>query len=308
MKKHFRFQLLLLCLLLILPLLAYVQGEEAVSGEQVTYVLNHRVDGDGYSGPDLQYFSPYRIAAVMDSKSIHMKNCIFSLYNTVNDEVIPVYCTDISVLANANYTYRRINLEDSTYAAGAAGEIRAIVRNGFYLSPIPGETDAEHAVRVKQELQRLGDAAGVPDLTPGEAITGTQAAIWQAAHGSALTFTDLLHNMYLDDVSDSVRYYEICDEERHNGHVKYHSADKSNVPLTEESDAWVGARIRAVYSYLLSLDPMPPSSTVVSPASFLDVTGPFFADKGDGIGDVTVNVTVNVAILSSHQMRGEVGW
>lgn len=294
MKIYSRLLSLTLCVLLLLPVFVTMGGSVLAAGEEDTYVLNHRVDGDGYSGPDLQYFSPYRIKATMDGEVITMKNCLFSLYNTRNNQAIPVYCTDISVLANSNFTYRRINLEDSTYAAEAAGHIRAIVRNGFYLMPIEGETDAQHAQRVAEELKRLGDAAGVEDLTIGEAITGTQSAIWQAAHGRALVFTDFVHNVYTTDVSDSVRYYDICNEERINGHLEYRGTGGENVELTAANDAWIGARIRAVYNYLLSLDPMPPSATVVSPASFKQVSDPRFTPNGDGTYNVSVTATVDV--------------
>ncbi len=296
MNINKRILVVLLCIPLILFLFANVLGAETPAGEQATYVLNHQVDGDNYNGPALQYFSPYRIACNMGSERIQMKNCIFSLYNTTNDQVIPVYCSDISVLANPNFSYRRINLEDSTYAAGAAGQIRAIVQNGFYLMPMEGESDEAHAVRVEQELARLGAAAGVEDLTIGEAITGTQSAIWQAAHGSSLVYTDFLHSMYMTDVSDSVRYYEICDEERHNGHHDYNGIQNGNARLTTASDRWGGARIQSVYTYLLSLDPLPPNDSIVSTSDFRRIEGPYASDNGDGTFDLEINITVNVRV------------
>ncbi len=291
-----RFLWLLMCISLLCSLIANALGAEASVGEQATYVLNHQVDGDGYDGPELQYFSPYRIACTLNQERIQMKNCIFSLYNTTNDQVIPVYCSDISVLANPNYSYRRLNLEDSTFAAGAAGQIRAIVRNGFYIMPIEGEASEAHEVRVRQELERLGAAAGVEDLTIGEAITGTQAAIWQAAHGSGLVYTDFLHSMYMTDVSDSVRYYELCDEERQNGHHDYNGIRNDNANLTTASDRWGGERIQAVYTYLLSLEPLPPGDSIVSASDFRRIEGPYATDNGDGTFDLEVNVTVNVRV------------
>lgn len=294
MNKFSRISVLLLCIVMLLSLIPNAYGAEMTDGEKATYVLNHQVDGDNYSGPALQYFSPYRIACTLDKKSITMKNCVFALYNTTNDTVIPAYCSDISVLANANYSYRRINLEDSTFAAEAAGLIRAIVYNGFYLSPIEGETDAEHELRVEEELKRLGEAAGVEDLTIGEAITGTQAAIWQAAHSSSMVYTDFLLSMYMTDVSDSVRYYDICNEERYNGHVKYNGIQNDNAKIDAASDRRVGSRIQAVYTYLMSLEPMAPMDSVVSPASFVNLDGPYAIENGNGTFDMKVTVTVNV--------------
>ncbi|MBR6825897.1 MAG: thioester domain-containing protein, partial [Oscillospiraceae bacterium] len=294
MNRFRRLLYISLCLLLTLSLFSNVYGAESSPGEQATYVLNHRVDGDDYNGPDIQYFSPYRLACTLDRKNITMKNCLFSLYNTVADEVIPAYCSDITVLANPNYAYRRMNLEDSTFSAGAAGQIRSIVVNGFYIMPIKGESDEAHAARVARELERLGDAAGVVDLTIGEAISGTQSAIWQAAHGTGMVYKDFLHSMYMEDVSDSVKYYDMCNEERYNGHVDYNGIENGNAKITTASDREVGGRIQTVYNYLMAQEPMAPMESIVSPASFREISGPFAADNADGTFDLTVTVTVNV--------------
>lgn len=301
MKMVNRIVSAVLCLLLLLPLAAQVHAAGAVAGETDTYVLNNQVDGDGYEGPELQYFSPYRIEAYMNSNLITMKNCIFALYNTTNNQVIPAYCSDISVLVNPDYTYRRINLEDSTFAASASNKIRAIVMNGFYLSPIPGESEAEHEVRVDQELQRLGDAAGVEELTIGEAITGTQSAIWEAAHGNSLSFRDFVHSIYTTDVSNSVRYYDICNEERINGHTEY-TGSGDRVKLATANDRWIGNRIEAVYDYLLSLDPVPPSASSVSADSFKQVQEPVITYNPDGTADITVTTTVDVYMEAGDQL------
>ncbi len=296
MRSSKRFLIVFLSIMLLLPTLLRALGAESPAGEQATYVLNHQVDGDNYDGPALQYFSPYRLACNLSGEKITMKNCLFALYNTTNDQVIPAYCSDITVLANANYAYRRINLEDSTFAAGAAGQIRAIVQNGFYIVPIEGESDEAHAVRVEQELARLGASAGVEDLTIGEAITGTQAAIWQAAHGSGMVYTDFLSSMYMTDISDQVRYYDICNEERINGHHDYNGISNDNARLTTASDRWGGKRIQSVYTYLMSLDPLPPKASIVSTADFRRIEGPYASDKGNGTFDLEVNVSVNVRV------------
>ena len=296
MDKNKRFLAFFLCIPLLFALFVNALGAEIPAGEQATYVLNHQVDGDNYNGPALQYFSPYRLACTLNRERITMKNCLFALYNTTNDQVIPAYCSDITVLANSNYAYRRINLEDSTFAASAAGLIRAIVQNGFYIVPIDGESDEAHNLRVEQELARLGELAGVEDLTIGEAITGTQAAIWQAAHGSGLSYTDFLNSMYMSDVSDQVRYYDICNEERINGHHDFNGIQNENARLTTASDRWGGKRIQAVYTYLMSLDPLPPNASIVSTGDFRRIEGPYASDNGDGTFDLEVNVSVNVRV------------
>ena len=296
MKTFKRFILLLLCVALTLATFGVVNAADPISEEDATYVLNFDVEGDGYSGPEVMYFSPYRIACTLDGKRITMKNCIFALYNTTNGDVIPAYCTDISVLANANFTYRRLNLEDSTYASDASEQIRAIVRNGFYPMPQAGESEEAHASRIALDLERLGAAAGVEGLTIGEAITGTQAAIWQAAHGDALVYTDFMLNMYMDDVSDSVIYYDICNEERYNGHADYDGIVNGNANMTNLSNRTIGNRIKKVYDYLMSLDPIGPTATVVSPASFKTIQNPVLTENADGTFNLTITATFNVRL------------
>lgn len=295
MNKYTRLLAILLCIPLLLAILPSAFAAEVTAGEKATYVLNYDSDDDAFDGPELQYFTPYRVQYRLNNSSLKtMKTCIFSLYNTVDDTVIPVYCSDIDTMAYANYTYRRINLEDSTYAAGAAGLIRAIVNNGFYLIPIEGETDEAHALRVEQEVSRLGTAVGVEDLTIGEAIAGTQAAIWQAAHGSSLVYNDLMYSAYKTDISETVRYYDICDEERWNGHLDYTGYNGELFKLTKACDTELGERIEAVYTYLLDLEPMAPNDAIVSSGSFTKVDGPYAYDNGDGTFDLKVTVTTNV--------------
>lgn len=295
MNKYTRLLAFLLCIPLLLSILPGVSAAEITAGEKATYVLNYDSDNDDFDGPELQYFTPYRVQYRLNNSSLKtMKTCIFSLYNTVDDTVIPVYCSDIDTMAYANYTYRRINLEDSTYAAGAAGLIRAIVTYGFYLIPIAGETDEAHALRVEEELGRLSAATGVEGLTIGEAIAGTQAAIWQAAHGTSLVYNDIMYSAYKTDVSDTVRYYDICDEERWNGHLDYTGYNGELFKLTKECDTELGERIEAVYDYLMALPHMAPNDAIVSEASFVNVEGPFSFDNGDGTFDLEVTVTTNV--------------
>lgn len=303
MNKYTRLLTLLLCIPLLLSLFADVSAAETTAGEQATYVLTYDSDNDDYAGPELQYFTPYRVRYRMNNSSLKtMKTCIFSLYNTVDDSVLPVYCSDIDTMANSNFTYRRINLEDSTYAASAAGLIRAIVNHGFYLLPVEGETDAEHAARVAVELEALGAVAGVENLTIGEAIAGTQAAIWQATHGASLVYNDLMYSAYKTDISDTVRYYEICDEERWNGHLDYTGFNGELFELTKANDKELGERIEAVYDYLMDLEPMAPNDVIVSTASFRSIQGPYFYDNGDGTVDLEVTVTVDVRMEAGDSL------
>ena len=153
------------CLSLLLALLMIVSAVgvafAAEDDDLSVYVLHHNVPDDGYDGPNLQYFSPYVTDFIFDGEPSYIQSNIFSLYNTVTGEVVPAYCTDIKVGAFPDKRYRRLNLEDSTFAASAAGQLRAIMLEGFYIVPISGESMEDHAQRVEQNLQELGAACGI---------------------------------------------------------------------------------------------------------------------------------------------------
>ncbi len=303
MKALKRAMALLLSLFLLLSAMWTAFAEEGYSYEEVdTYVLHHNVTDDDYDGPNLQYFSPYVTNYTFDGAPSYIQNNIYSLYNTTNKEVVPVYCTDIKVGAFPDHRYRRLNLEDSTYAANAAGRLRAIMRNGFYLMTQSGESMEDHAVRVAAKLRELGTASGVPDLTIGEAISGTQTAIWQAAHGSRLEFTDFVRTIYTTELSNAVKYYDLCNEERENGHVDYTVEDGGAVTVDPESDAYINARIKAVYDYLLSLEPVEATARAVSSASFLKAQEAEPVLNEDGTYDLTLSVTVDVDMTANDSL------
>lgn len=263
-------------------------------GDPSTYVFHHNVKDDDYDGPNLQYFSPYVTDYACDGEPTYIQSNIYSMYNTLNGEVIPVYCCDIQVGALPDHRYRRLNLEDSTYSANASNQLRAIMQNGFYLLPVSGETTEEHGVRVSEKLQELGNACGVPDLTIGEAISGTQTALWQAAHGSRLVFTDFVRTIYTTKMPSASKYYTLCNEERENGHIDYTVSAYGKVSLDAECDEWLCSRIQAVYDYLLSLEPVEATQQAVSPASFVQLNNPVLSQNPDGSFDVSVTTTVDV--------------
>lgn len=294
---------LLLALLIALSATGFVFAADTADEDDLSiYVLNHNVPDDGYDGPNLQYFSPYVTNYTYEGQPSYIQNNIFSLYNTVTGEVVPTYCTDIKVGAFADHRYRRLNLEDSTFAASAAGLLRAIMLEGFYLAPISGESMEAHAVRVSQKLQELGAACGVSDLTIGEAIAGTQTAIWQAAHGSSLVFTDFVRTIYTTKMPSATKYYDLCNEERINGHIDYTVSSYGQVNLNPESDAKINARIKAVHDYLLSLPPVSASMKVVSSASFTKLSEPVWTDNGNGTYNVSVDVTVDVDMAAGDYL------
>lgn len=285
-------------LLMVLLVMLTLTGNAALAAtdedDLSVYVLHHNVPDDGYDGPNLQYFSPYVTDYLFDGEPSYIQSNIFSLYNTITGEVVPAYCTDIKVGAFPDNRYRRLNLEDSTFAANSANQLRAIMRGGFYIVPIAGESEQDHAARVEQKLQELGNACGVPDLTIGEAISGTQTAIWRVAHGPILTFTDFVRTIYTTKMPSATKYYNLCNAERENGHIIYTVSTYGQVNLDPDSDARINSRIKAVYDYLLSLEPIGPTQKAVSAASFTKLSDPRFVSNDDGTFDVSVGVTVDV--------------
>lgn len=281
---------LLTAMVLLASVIPAVWADEE---DDSVYVLNYGVEGDGYDGPNNQYFSPYLVDYIYDGNPHRYHQIfIFSLYNTVSNEVIPTYCTDTLVGVTPGSQYRRMNLEDSTFAAGSAGRLRAIVKNGFYVKQRSGETEEEYALRVKENVSQLGAACGVADLTLGEAISGTQLAIWQAAHGSLLEYTDYVASVYTEKFPSAYAHYDLCHEERANGHYTLDNYGR----ITADSKAYISERIKAVYNYLLSLDPVAIANPAVSPASFIKMSVPEVTAKEDGTCDVSVTTTVDVSM------------
>lgn len=106
-----------------------------------------------------------------------------------NDKAFYVYCADFEVNPYNGYRYDVDNLEDATYYNDAAAKhIRYIALNGYW-----GTTGAEGTNTYRGSLDYVKDLmrsaknldgsdmfteAEIEGLTPGEALTATQAAIW----------------------------------------------------------------------------------------------------------------------------------
>ena len=131
MKKLWRYLSLLLVILLAMGM-----GSSAFAEETDPYVYDFAVTGNGYTGKTYQYFSAYMTQALYDGQVRREQHYVRNLYNTVTQQVVPTYCTDIETAAALGKQYRQINLEDSSYASKSAGLLRAILLNGFYLDDI----------------------------------------------------------------------------------------------------------------------------------------------------------------------------
>ena len=271
--------LLLAVILLLSVAVIPVAAEENVD----LYVFQR----DGNGEPLYLYQSPcmigYNLNGANNGADSPIQAFVYTMYNTKTEEHFPTYCTDINITAVQGAYYRRMNLEYSPFAGSAAGKIRAILQNGFYIIPVDGESDSDHAARVAARTAALGEAAGVADLTTGEAIAATQAAIWRAAHGSALTFPRFCR--YVFNPSNT-KYGTLC----------------SYSDLRYKDTSLISSRIETVYLYLLSLAPVSATSQVVSASSFLKMENLVITDNDDGTCSVSVDVTVDVDMAENDSL------
>lgn len=190
-------------------------------------------------------------------------NCpeIFNLVNSETGASIAAYCTDADTSTTSDTTYRRINLEDSSYyAPGAAPRLRSVILNSFPHKSV-------------EEVAAAATAAGytVTELAQGELISATQQAIWKLAHG--------------DKYSVDIHYSNIR---------SMSSYDESDFvypeSLSATETAYTASNMEALYQYFLSLNGTAPLNDAVSEYTFENVTYNAVQD-GD---DYTVTVTFDV--------------
>lgn len=272
-----RARLAVIWLLVLLPVMTAVMfpvyAAESGYTETNSYALNYN---GVYEGSKWQYFSPYWASWIYEGSSDNEALISFTLCNTVTGEGFPTYCTDIDTGLDNNSNYRRLNLEDSTYHdGGAAGVLRSIILKGF----------------PSISAEALGEAAGVTDLTVGEAVAATQLAIWKVTHGNRVEFTDLCYYIDTEWNASATEHYDECNKEILNGYA------------SAENEALIESHIQQVYGYLVTLDPMEPTGVAVSNAAFKSWSAkPSVTDNGDGTCDVTVSATVEVEMTGSDHL------
>lgn len=273
---------LLLTAFLILSAFSTVAfAAEVTEGD--TYVLNR--DGNG---EELYMFqSPCMVGYDMNNKyggnGVPIQVFVYTMYNSETGEHFPTYCADINVTAVQGANYRRMNLEDSAFSATASGMIRAILEEGFYVSPINGESEADFAARVAAKTAALAEASGVEGLTTGEAIAATQTALWRIIHGPELTFPKFCRYVFNPT---KTKYASLC----------------SYSELRSKNNALINTTIETAYDYLLSLDPIPAEEKTVSASSFIDLNDPVYTQNADGSYDVTVNAKVDVQMAAGDDL------
>ena len=273
MKKR-SFISLVLALVMVLSVLPVgVHAAEAGYVPTDSYALNYN---GVYEGSKWQYFSPYWAEWTYEGRYDYEALISFTLCNTRTGEGFPVYCTDIATGLDNNSNFRRINLEDSTYhAGGAAGVLRSVILKGY-----PNVTAEE-----------LGAAAGVENLTVGEAVSATQLAVWQVTHGNRLKITDFCYYIDTEWTPSATEHYAKCNAEIESGYA------------SAANEALIESHIEQVYAYLITLAPTPASGVAVSNASFKDWSEePIVTENEDGTCDVTVSATVDVQMSGADSM------
>ncbi len=282
MKKTNQLLALLMAVLLSLSLLGVpVHADEPGPGYEAaeTYVLNYN---GAYPGSKWQYFSPYVPAWIYDGQADSNNTIAFTLYDTRNGNGFGVYCTDVAVGLHNDSDFRRINLEDSSYAGSAAGKLRSVYLHGF------PHTD----------VSALAAAAGAEGLTVGEAVAATQLAIWSTAHGDQMTITDFCRSFDTQWNSNGVtEHFDECFAEIAEGYA------------SAENEARIEANIEKVFRYLTDLAPTAPTGAVASSRSFRSWDAQV-TENGDGTCNVTATATVDVTLnegdgLTLTAMAGE---
>ena len=299
-----RMLLLVMVLAVLMSTVPAAFAEEEIT-EKNTYVLQR---ASGGTEPNVSYASPYSFDYTYNGTTGWKTVEMFSMYNTFNEhELIPTYCLDMTVEAKPGVFYHRMNLEDSSYAASVAGRIRAIMLEGFYITN-PGQySDADHQTAINSKVSDISAAANakgfaVTNLTMGEAMSATQLAIWEVIHGEGLSFPSFART-YVNSSMSGVKYGTLCKEELISyqyGTIKQYYSSLTSMPA--DMAARIPKNISTIYNYLLSLDPVPATSKVVSPSSFIDLNDPVLADNGDGTYDISVDVTVDVQMAAGDTL------
>lgn len=225
--------------------------------------------GEGVS--PYAYFSPFTPLLTYDGEEVKGYSILFGLKNTETGAISEsAYCTDMPVDADIGAKYRPLNLTDSTYAAAYANKLRSIVSSSY-----------PHV-----DLETLSTLSGIEGLTMCEAITGTQIAVWKAAHGDIIEVVDFL-----------------CTANA--GYNSGHSvADERNAYIngSDEYKATVKSHIEMLYNYLMALPELISDSAVVSDASFTKHDTPHVTNNGDGTYQVQVSTGITVPAGSALQL------
>ena len=195
------------------------------------------------------------------------------------DNVVYAYCIDLETKAVDKYWYKIANLEDNNYYASEYAEkhVRAIVMNGYWGTASDANNDGKYDIGsldlLKQKLkQALADNKidktvtvsyrengvivtedititneVIDNLTEGEALDMTQAAIWSYANGAQA-------------VQDGKDGFVV-------GGTMY--GDMANGNRTGKNDPEGMARMTVLYDWLVNLDTKYESTVVINEKNYI---------------------------------------
>ncbi len=161
------------------------------------------------------------------------------------------YCADFDTSVQDGYNYNMVNVEDASYYDSTAAQmIVAIARNGYWGTPegSDGSLSVLKTNLLAARTEALANNEKFPlteeqinNLTHGQALTATQAALWVYGNGSQTTRMD--ENKIAGD--------------------NFALGNSEEDLLAEAEDR---AAVNALYQYFRSLDP----ETVDDPTSFIN--------------------------------------
>lgn len=214
---------------------------------------------------------------------------IFNLINTTKQDKtgegnyasVAAYCTDAAAYSRDDTSYRRINLEDSTYFAdGAAGRIRAVVLNSY-----PKKKLAAIQARANSWLRGQG-LPEVQELQSGEAILAAQVTIWKLANGDHYTVNQL-YDGWVDIQSEYG--------------ISYLSKVVDTNTVTQLETEHTAQNIESLYHYLYNLEAVSPRYDVVSESS-IEIPAYTEVKENDGSYTVTVTAVVNTTVREGDEL------
>lgn len=186
------------------------QSQPATGKVDTTTDLYNRKDSDtkiSFDGWDFQWLGEYGLESAIRVEAGNVTTWQphqFVLENEAGEKFY-VYCADFEVDPELTFRYSMENLEDADYYNdAAAARIRAIAMNGYWgTSEGVGSLDA---VKKLMEDSGLFTQKEIDSLTPGEALTATQAAIWKYGNSGSTKFGSDIVGAYYNGSSFNYNY------------------------------------------------------------------------------------------------------
>lgn len=309
LKKMKKILTVILALSVVMSMLcrtAFAEQSSANSTDPYVYYYNgYDINVSPHYVKDSTYgTNPWLMIFRLDEENYRNANPAYD-YNETDrlKDGVAVYCCDVKTNLNRNIKYKRVNLEDSTYYdEDTAKKIRGIFENGYWPDKDWDKTVAYANGKTLTKLDKwlrsletkvnkgLADKDKISNLTAAEALTATQAAIWNCANG----------NNFAYDVTG-----EISTMKSNNDRTLQ---DPFSVLYTEEQRETTENNINQLIKYLLAQEGKEPSKILFSDNYFVTSQIAFADEQGttEGAGsteskyDITVNFKLSGDIDSNN--------